>query len=300
MRRRSLTALGGALLLPGTRAQDLPVMRWQVRDMPPHFNYRDGKPPERLEELGHGSVDGFMRLLLRQLPQYRHEFIEATAARAQAMTREGKTLCSMIHIYTPERLAERYFTPAYPVLGQLQAQVVVHRSQLARFKAMGQPLSLATLMQRRDVSGMMSAERSFGAGVDRVVRAQGEVSNLKPVVVMRHSSVLTMLRARRMDYALDFPAGVEEYLRSVGAPGELVCLPMAEAPLIALSYASCTRNEEGRRQIEAIDQAVRRMAQPAGREAWLQIWRDKPFEAADLARLKRFYDERARTGPQIE
>lgn len=278
-------------------------MRWQVRDMPPHMVYVDGKPPARIEDLSRGTIGAFMRQLLPLLPQYRHEFVEATAARAEAMVREGQTLCSMIHLYTPERLAERYFTPAYPVLGQLQAQVVVHRSQLARFAALGRPLSLAALLQRADLSGAMSAGRSFGAGVDRVIRAQGEGSNLRPIVVVRHSSVLTMLRARRMDYALDFSSGVEDYLRSVNAPGELVCLPISEAPLIPLSYASCSRNEEGRRQVEAIDAAIRRLAQGPERDAWIGSgfigWRP-PLEAQERARLKRFFDDRARGGPQIE
>ena len=303
MRRRTLAGLGAALLLPRARAEDRPVMRWQVRDMPPHMVYPDGRPPARIEDLGHGTISAYMRQLLPLLPQYRHEFIEATAARAEAMVREGQTLCSMIHLYTPERLAERYFTPAYPVLGQLQAQVVVHRSQLARFAALGRPLSLAALLQRADLSGAMSAGRSFGAGVDRVIRAQGEGGNLRPVVVLRHSSVLTMLRAGRMDYALDFAGGVEDYLRSVKAPGELVCLPIVEAPPIPLSYASCSRNEEGRRLIEAIDGAIRRLAAGPQREDWIASaftgWRG-PLDAQERLRLKRFFDERARGGPRIE
>ncbi|HEX2012846.1 MAG TPA: hypothetical protein VJN44_18100, partial [Roseateles sp.] len=235
---RGRIALAGlaaaAVLLPprGAGADEPAPMRWQVRDMPPHFIYAGGRPPARVEDLGGGTIDSYMRQLLPLLPQYRHAFVEATAARAQAITREGKTLCSLIHLYTPERLAERYFSPAYPVLGTLQAQVVVHRSQLPRFAALGQPLSLAQLLQRSDLSGMMTAGRSFGASVDR------------------------LLRARRMDYALEFPGLLDEYLRNVDAPGELVGLPMAEASAIALTYVSCTRNEEGRQQIEAIDQAI--------------------------------------------
>ena len=304
MQRRAalLLGLGGSWLTARAdpRHDAEPTMLWQVRDMPPLFNYRDGKPPARIADLGHGPVDGFMGQLLRQLPQYRHAFIEVTAARAEAMAREGRTLCSLLHLHTPERRAERYFTPAYPVLRPLQAHLVVHRSQLARFVELGQPLSLAAVLQRADFSGMVSAGRSFGPGVDRVIREHPDAVGLKTVVTIRHSSVLTMLRARRMDYAIEFRAQIDEYLRSVNTPGELVGLPILEAPPIAVSYASCTRNEEGRRQIEAIDQAVRRMAQPAARAVWLPAWRGTPFEAADLARLRRFYDARALGGPEIE
>lgn len=305
MRRRIALAglAAAAVLLPprGAGADEPAPIRWQVRDMPPHFIYPGGKPPGRVEDLGGGTIDSYMRQLLPLLPQYRHAFVEATAARAQAIAREGKTLCSLIHLYTSERLAERYFSPAYPVLGTLQAQVVVHRSQLPRFAALGQPLSLAQLLQRGDLSGMMSAGRSFGASVDRVLRALPPGSgNLAPVVVLRHSSLLSMLRARRMDYALEFPGLLDEYLRNVGAPGELVGLPMAESTAIPLTYVSCTRNEEGRQQIEAIDQAIRQLAQPARRESLLRHWRSPAFGPAERARLNQYMDERARGGPQIE
>lgn len=300
-RRTALLGLGGLLLQSRSGAQPaLPPMRWQVRDMPPLFSYRDGKPPSRLEDLGQGAVDGFMRQLLPLLPQYQHEFVETTAARADAMVREGMTLCSLIHLYTPERLSERYFTPVFPILGPLQARVVVHRSQLVRFAALGQPLSLTKLLQQESFSGMVSAGRSYGPGVDSLIRAPLDSGSLKSVVVMRHSNVLTMLRAQRMDYALEFPIQVSEYLRSVNAPGELVCLPILEAPPITQAYASCTRSEEGRRQIEAIDQAIRRMAQPAARDVWFPAWRNKPFDAAQQAKLKRFFDQRAHGGPQID
>jgi uncharacterized protein (TIGR02285 family) len=301
-RRAALFGLGGSLLLQARSATQpaLPVMRWQVRDMPPLFNYRDGRPPRQLEDLGDGVVEGFMRQLLPQLPQYRHEFVEATAARADAMVREGMTLCSMIHLHTPERLADRYFTPTYPILGQLQARVVVHRSQLARFAALGQPLSLSKLLQQESFTGMVSAGRSYGPGVDSLIRAPLDSGSLKSVVVMRHNSVLAMLLARRMDYSIDFAPQVNEYLRSVNAPGELVSLAILEAPPITQSYASCTRNEEGRRQIEAIDQAIRRIAQPAARAIWLQAWRGHTLDATSLAKYTRFYDQRARGGPQIE
>lgn len=309
MDRRSFAGLGSALLLPGAlRAQQPPPAEsivWQVRHMPPHFVYREPQQPPRepAELSGQGSVDSYMRLLLPLLPQYRHEFIETTPARAEALVREGRSLCSLLLLRTAERLHERYFTPAYPVLGALQVQLVVHRDQLARFAALGPaPLSLAALLQRPELSGMYSAGRSFGSEVDRVIRAQPETRRpLQGVVVVRHSSVLTMLRARRMDYALEYPAPVEDYLRTVNAPGELVCLPIAEAPLLTMMYVSCTRSEAGRRRIEAIDAAIRELGRPALRAPLHEGMRHgRPYGPAERARVDRFFDERARGGALIE
>ena len=84
-----LLALAPAL----TQAQgDKPVLRWLVQDMPPHFSYPAGRMPQQLGELGHGEVDGYMRVLLARMPQYRHEFFEASLPRFEMLARQGDVL----------------------------------------------------------------------------------------------------------------------------------------------------------------------------------------------------------------
>lgn len=301
MRRRSFAGFSTALALPAVQAQT-DTMSWQVHAMPPFFAYRNGQRPQRIEDLsGEGTVDSFMRLLLPLLPQYRHEFVDVTAARAAAMAREGRPLCSLLHLRLPARLGERYFTPAYPIVRPLQPVLVVHREQRARFAALGQPLSLTALLQREDFSGIYAIGRSFGAEIDRLIRSQpGTRPALQGLVTGRYSNVLTMLRARRMDYALDYPQPVDDYLQSVGAPGELVCLPFAEAPQLTMVYASCTRSEAGLRQMEAIDAAIRELAQPRWRKALQQGLREQDFSRSERSRIDHYLDERARGGAQIE
>lgn len=295
----SPAAAGALAQQPG----DSGPIRWLVQDLPPHFGYAKGRTPQGVEDLGRGEVDGFLRLLIQRLPEYRHEFVEASTPRYESLSRQGQTLCSVLHVRRPERLAWLYFTHLYPALQSRQIHVIVHRDNLARFSGSGggsaQVLQLSELLQRTDLKGLLVRERSYGPRIDALLQAQGERSP-KAVTAARHSQLLSMLRAKRMDYLLEYPAAVDEFLRSQGGEADLVALPLAEGRSTVLATAACSRTEEGRRQIEAIDRAVRGLAQDPQREHWIRAWRGDAVDDGERQRLLRYLDERARQGAQIE
>lgn len=277
-----------------------PVLRWLVQDMPPHFVYRDGKPPQRAEDLGQGEVDGFLRLLIERMPQYRHEFIELSLPRFEAQVRQGETLCSVLHVRTPERLQWLYFTTLFPPMMSRQIHVIVRREDLARFESNGQPLQLADLLRRTDLTGLLTRDRSYGPRIDKLLAASPERAP-RSIVAGRGAHLLPMLRARRMDYTLEYPIMVDEYNATHPGPPELAKLPLAEGRSTSVATAGCSRTPEGRRAIEAMDQAARQLAAESQRDAWIKAWRNgAPIDTDDLQRLNRFLDERARGPAQIE
>lgn len=279
---------------------DHPSLRWLVQDMAPHFSYPNGRAPQRPEELGHGEIDGFLRLLIARLPQYPHVFVEAGLPRFEALARQPQApICSLLHVRTPERLGWLYFTPLYPPLVSRQLHVIVRRDQLQRFEQQGQSLQLAELLQRRDLRALLPRDRSFGPRIDALLLAQGARAP-QTVVAGRNGHLLAMLRARRMDYTLEYASTVDEFLRGGEAGAELVKLPIAEGRSTAVAVAACSRSPAGRRQIEAIDEAVRALAQDPQREAWIKAWRGDALDEQDRQRIQRFMDERARGGAQIE
>ena len=288
-------AAGSAAAQPAT-----PVLHWLVQDMPPHFSYRDGKAPQRVEDLGDGEVDGFLRLLIERMPQYRHEFIELSLPRFEAQVRQGETICSVLHVRTPERLQWLYFTTLHPPMLSRQIHVVVRREDLAKFASNGQPLQLADLLRRTDLTGLLPRDRSFGPRIDRLLAEHPERAP-RSVVAGRGAHLLPMLRARRMDYTLEYPVAVDDFSASHAGPPELVKLPLVEGRSTLVATAGCGRTPDGRRAIEAMDQAVRQLAADPQREAWIKAWRKgTPIDADDLQRLNRFLDERARGPAQIE
>ncbi len=275
------------------------VLTWLVRDIPPYFIYPAGQAPQRPADLGNGEIDGFLRQLIPQMPQFRHEFIDAGFPRFEAMVRQGQALCSPLHVVTPERLEWLYFTHVHPPQISRQVHLIIRREDLAKFEAFGPTPLLAEVLQHGELVGLLPRDRSFGAKIDPLLKERGEQAP-KTVVAGRGMHLLAMLRAGRMDYTLEFPATVDEYLRGNKTGPGLLKLPVAESRSASLSTFACSRNPQGRRMIEAIDLAVRKLAQDPQRDAWIRAWRGPNIDEQDRLRLKRYLDERAKGGAQIE
>lgn len=291
----ALGVLGAGLALP-TSAK--PVLTWLVQNAPPFFSYTGGRAPLSAAELGPGERALFLRLLIAQLPQYQHVFIEASLPRYELMLSQGQTICSVLHKRLPERLANRYFTPMYPVIGSRQPQLVLRRDRLARFQALGTPVSLARLLEAGDLRGLVERDRSFGSTLDGALKpALGKV--VDTVVVSNKATLLSMLLAGRMDYTLEYPDALSSMLDQRQAQ-ELLALPIAEADKAELAHASCSRTAEGLARIQAIDAAIRRLAQDPQRELWLRGWLGDALSTSERTRLDRFLTERAQRGPHID
>jgi uncharacterized protein (TIGR02285 family) len=299
-RWRAAVLLGLVWAAGAARSESTPeVLTWLVRDVPPYFSYIGGKAPQRPEDLANGEIDGFLRQLIKQMPQYRHEFLDAGFPRFEAMVRQGQALCSPLHVVTPERMEWLYFTHVHPPLISRQVHLVVRRESLPQFESFGPAPRLAEVLQRPDLVGLLPRDRSFGVKIDPLLKEQGPQAP-KTVVAGRNMHLLAMLRAGRMDYTLEYPGTVDEYLRANAAGPDLVKLPVAESRSAHQATFACSRNVQGRKLIEAIDQAVRSLAQDPQREAWIRAWRGESMVAQERLALKRYMDERARAGPQIE
>jgi uncharacterized protein (TIGR02285 family) len=277
------------------------TIRWVAQDVPPHFSFVQGRPPRTVSELGHGELDGFMRVLLARMPEYRHEFVEASTTRYEAESRRGETLCSTLHVRTPERLQWLYFSHLYPPLVSREVHVIVPRrlmSGLSKSRPQDGRLVLSELLKRDDLRLLVPRDRAFGPQIDSLL-SQYTVPRLA-VGAQSSTQLLDMLRAGRMDYTLEYPSVVKDYLARAGDPDGLVALPVAEGLSTLLATVSCSRTPEGRRHIEAIDAAVRELAREPDREAWVRSWRGKRADPQDMKRLNAYMDERARGGPRIE
>ncbi|MDR7272933.1 uncharacterized protein (TIGR02285 family) [Pelomonas saccharophila] len=299
--RRWLAA--ACLVASAAQAEPPPAetIRWVAQDVPPHFSFVQGKPPRTIAELGRGEVDGFMRVLLARMPEFRHEFVEASTARYEAESRRGETLCSTMHVRTPARSEWLYFSHLYPPLISREIHVIVRREAMEKV-AQGRPpdgrLVLAELLKRQELRLLLARDRAFGPQIDKQL-TQHVVPRLA-VGAQLSGQLLDMLRAGRMDYTLEYPTVVKDYLDRVGDPGALIALPVAEGLSTPLATVSCSRTPEGRRHIEAIDAAVRKLAAEPNREAWVREWRGNRAEPQDMKRLNAYMDERARGGPRIE
>ncbi|MBH9578312.1 hypothetical protein [Inhella proteolytica] len=291
-----LCAAAWLVLRPALAAE---TIRWVVHDMPPVFSLPGGHTPKRASEFGHGELDGLQRLLVARLPQFQHEFVVAVPTRFEALVRQGEPICSLLPRRTPERLSWLYFTPTHPPLNSRAVHLVTRAELLPRLNALGTPLSLARVLQEAGLQGVLTRDRSFGPRIDQLLQTQGQAL-LQGALAWRGQNLLSMLQAGRMDYTLEHPVLVDEYLRQQGSGVALVKLPLLEAQAISQATVACARNPAGRRHIEAIDAVIRALARAPDRSAWLKEWLGELPEPGDRERIDRFMDARARRGAQIE
>nr|WP_316642573.1 TIGR02285 family protein [uncultured Roseateles sp.] len=286
-----------ALTLPaGARATEAPgkLIEWNVSDWPPFFVFQQGQLPQTAQDLGGGAIDGFLRLVIERMPQYQHRFVSMTGARAEVERKAGRGLCSASSMRTPERLKERYFTPAMPTL---PVQLVLRRERLQLLAGGKGSVSLQQLIRRDDVQGLVMSNRQYGQTLAEWLKPAPD-SNLRTMVAPRAGNLLTMLAAGRMDYTLEYPMIVEYHLRNRGP--ELVTLPIDELGEPPLGYFSCTRNAWGKVVIADIDTALRKVARlPEARQVY-SPWMSEALRAAHQERIDRFFEQRARGGPMIE
>ncbi len=296
---RWLVLLGMTALLALRPVAAADTIRWVVHHMPPVFTLPGGQTPSQASELGHGELDGLQRLLVTRLPQVRHEFVVAVPTRFEALVRQGEPICSLLPRRTPERLSWLYFTPTHPPLNSRAVHLVTRAELLPRLTALGEPLSLARVLQAPQLRGVLTRDRSFGPRIDQLLQTQGQTL-LQSALAWRGSNLLSMLQAGRMDYTLEHPVLVDDYLRQHPDGARLVKLPLLEAQAISQATVACARNPAGRRHIEAIDAVIRELARAPDRSAWLKEWLGELPEPGDRERIDRFMDARARRGAQIE
>ncbi|MBT9500672.1 MAG: TIGR02285 family protein [Burkholderiaceae bacterium] len=294
-----LAGLGLALAGPvGARPDTAPakLIEWNVSDWPPFFVFQQGQLPVTAQDLGAGAIDGFLRLVIARLPQYQHRFVSMTGARAEVERKAGRGLCSPSSMRTPERLKERFFTPAMPTL---PLQLVLRRERLPVIAGGKASVSLQQLTRRDDVQGLVMSKRQYGQALAQWVRPAPD-SNIRSLVAPRAGNLLAMLAAGRMDYTLEYPMIVEYHQRQQGRTGDLVTLPIDELGEPPLGYFSCTRNAWGKAVIADIDGALRQVARlPEARQVY-GPWMSEALRAGHQERIDRFFEQRARGGPMIE
>jgi len=274
---------------------------WVVSHNPPMFSLESGRAPQRPEQLGQGELDGMLRLLTQRMPQYRHEFVVAEYPRLEALVRAGEPVCSNLLLRTPERLSWLHFTHTHVPLQARQIHLVTRAELLPRLGLKpGAVVDLAALLAQPELRGLLEHKRSYGREVDALLQRHGQTL-LAQAMPRRGTNLLRMLRAGRMDFTLDYGVTVATFNRNEAADAPLVALPLSGAPpTTARATLACARNTLGREHIAAVDSAVRRLAAEQPREAWLRSWLGQAPEGTDRERLERYFDERARAGPQFE
>lgn len=286
------TVLAGLLAgwaLMATAAEQRPAITWVIADWPPVTILKDGQPPETAAQLGEGMIDRVLVEIIRRLPQYEHRFQLSTTRRTWHSMELGEPVCHASAFFTPERERLAYFTPAM----LLPPLALVLRAELAQqLSPQGQPVSLAHLLSRTDLTGRVEAGRSYGRQLDALI---GQRLIREPV--SNTGQVSQLVSKGRIDYTLEYASTVE-YWRRQGRLGQPVAaLPLREAAEWGVAQIACTRNPWGHQAIAAIDAAIRAAALTRSYRDAVFGWNLAPPSEADRQKVDHFFNERLQKAP---
>lgn len=272
-----LQALAGA-------AQALEV-RWAIIDGPPFHTRGAPEPTGQPADLGDGLLDALITGLAREAPELRHRFVVMSRPRMWRAMQAGEPICYADAFRTPERLRWAYLTPATLAV----PLVLVTRKGLL---GAGTDVSLADVLARPDLHGAFEPDRSYGEGLDTLIRQAGPQArsmNLPDSPVL-----LRMLEAGRMDYLVEYPPTVHYFAQRLQPPPELDVYALREAREPTPSYIACTRSPWGRQVVQALDRAVRRWAATPDAPRSIVRWLPPEVAQREAGGVEAFFRERAR------
>jgi uncharacterized protein (TIGR02285 family) len=279
------------------QAQTLDRIEWALPELPPVFFYdSEGRPPTGPAQLGRGSGDGYLREIMRQIPDVRHEIVGMTYPRAWAELERGREICIPAVVKLNERSERAWFTPMSP---PPPMTIVVRADRVGELLGDSPVASLAALLARPELTALVPAGRSFGAEINALL-AQPEVQTR--IERLRYSSstqAAQMLMLGRVDYWLEWPHVAEWQIRNLPRRPPMTWRPVLEFAVDKHLYIACTRSAAGRKAIELIDQAIRSAAREAAYRSAAVNWYPPEIRESVAPRFKRFFDERSRK-PMIE
>lgn len=268
-------AAGSAAAAPAGPDQ----ITWLTMEFPPFFIH-EGK------DRGQGIADGVTHLLARHLQGHVHR--EQLAEPATIMTRlkAGDHVCTAAYIKTAER--ERVLEFSLPDLILPPNGITTRREMVPKLTggAAG-PVSLARLLQNRDLKLAVAVGRSYGPALDALL----EHTKGSPHVYWRHGediykSLFDMLMKGSVDYLIGYPYEARYVAGLSGAADQVVTLPLVELPDYTLAHVVCPKTPWGRGVIAEVNRALEaERPRPEYRQA-IERW----IDPAMVAEFRRQYD----------
>lgn len=216
-------------------------------------------PPGYIHEgplKGQGYEDVITRIIMENLPEYRHDKMMGNLARMYHEFKQGRKVCNTALFKTPERLEFMVFS--IPSTFTLPNGLITLKKRHARFKNASR-LQLADLLET-DIRLGVSRDRSYGKAIDAVLQKTGASDR-----VFVHSgkdvfeSLLKMLLTDRIDCMLGLPEEVMFVAEKMEVKDKIVTIALLENDgnyNAWLGHVACSKTPWGEKIIERINQIL--------------------------------------------
>lgn len=252
---------------------------------------------------GEGWGDKGRDLLIRRMPEFRHEVVEATPSRSYDALRNRPNTCNAETLKTPARAT--LYEYSEPLLRIMPNGIITTRSRLHLFEPFinkhGE-LDLDHFLALGKYRIGIVQGRSFGPGIDAVLTKHADKHLTVSVLSSDHfkARLLKLVNQREFDAIFGYAMEMVFVSRELElAQGEVVFLSVAQETDLVPIYVACSKTEFGKRVIAAVN---RELAAPGARAeleevaAAYRLWQDKDTSAR-FDRMRKAFAERGKARP---
>ena len=233
-----------SLTLPASAAAQA-VMTWLMPDLPPASIRAPGQPSA-------GITDAQIAYVKAHWPEVEHRFVYANLKRSWTMLEAGEPACYSFTLINPERLKAAYIVDT----GLLPPPQLVTRAELAAALPLNarHEVDLPKLLAMRELRGLLSEKRSFGASLDATLRQRPADASVELTVIGSYGeNILSKMLLSRADYTIDYDFVVAYYKSRHPKMDELRSFPIAGNALPMRLGFACPRTAWGKATAHKID-----------------------------------------------
>jgi len=212
---------------------------WYINHSPPAYILTG-------QNKGQGYVDRILKLVIDKLPQYQHQIISATTARALHDMRSGKQACDMTMFKTAER--ENSIEFSLSSLMSPSLHLIISKTQANTLKLKSN-VELKELFDKYQLTAILMQKRSYTPKLDALFKRYPHLVHQRSTI--SYDDYYDMFLKDRGDFLIDYPA-IANYLLTDKA-SDYVFLPINGLKKYELAYIGCSKTPFGKKVITEIN-----------------------------------------------
>lgn len=250
------------------------TLKWYSNQFPP-YNIKSGFGE------GSGAFDRVMGLLIKRMPEFEHDQVDAALPRTIESLKTRTDSCAISLLKTAERETMMDFSRPHTYLLPNGIVILRHRlPSMAPFLNAQGELKLDEFLASGKFRLGLASERSYGSAVDALLRKHA--ASIVPVAAkdVFASRLLKLTHQREFDAIVGYAVELTYTVREAKLdPRNYAVLPIAESSGLLPVSASCSKSDQGRRALAAIDRVLAEKASQREIDGYYRSWLDEESSA---------------------
>lgn len=227
------------------------TINWLTHDFAPYYILNG-------EYQHQGRDESVISLLEKQLPHVTFNRLVIPSGKVtQELANKSANNCALSLYKNEFRKEFIYFTEQSSTTG-LSPSVAMHKKLAQSLEvANGEPVSLHDLLAEKKLTLGVSMSRSYGEQLDTVINTTPDVDIVIRPTRNSLASLTYMLNLKRLDILLGYPSEHYYLAKSMHFDENLTQRSITEAPALSYGYIGCTKNAQGAKNIQLLNEQLK-------------------------------------------